>query len=381
MIRLTFLFLITIIFKTEAQSSVLKLADSLFLYGNYSKAIETYQDYNKPSEVYSKLANCYIAIGNYDEAIKNYEYSIEVNPKDALLKYEYAKLLAKTKKDKEASKIFNDLVYTDYKNPNYHYELGLVLERLGDSTAQNRFYNAFQLDSTHQKSIYRLAKYNLQKGNNSLANKYIDIGLSSYKNNKELINLKAQNFYVRKQYEKAVIWFEKLISLNESSEFIHEKLSRSYSEILEYEKAIIHCEEALTYNPENPTNLYILGQLYERIEDFSKAEKYISMSLKLQDYPLDDEYVNLGMVLNRQKKYKEALEVFSKAVKENPSSERAQFFLVFTKDQYYKDIETRIVLYEAFKKRFPESDFLSMVNYRIGDLKKEKFIKEGEKED
>lgn len=381
MIRQTFVFLIIIVIKTEAQTSVLNLADSLYANGNYSKAIEQYRLYDKQPDVFDKIAKSYMALGNYEDAIKHYEFSIEAHPKDALLKYEYAKLLASSKKDKEAAKMFNDLVYIDYKNPNYHYELGLVLEKLGDSTAQNRFYNTFQLDSTHQKAIYRLAKYNLQKGRGSLAEKYIDIGLSSYENNKELINLKAQNYFLRKQYEEAVVWFEKLISLNESSEFIHEKLSRSYVKILEYEKAIIHIENALKYNPKNASNLYILGKLYERIEDFQKAEKFIAMSLELQDYPLDDEYVNLGMVLNRQKKYKEALEAFGKAIEENSDNERAHFFLVYTKDQYYKDIETRITIYKVFKIRFPESNFLSLVEYRIHELNKEKFVKEGKKED
>lgn len=362
-------------FKTQAQISVLKQADSLYVNGNYTKAINLYKSLENQEEAFDKIAKAYVALGNYDEALNNYKRSIEVNPDNALLKYEYARLLSKTKKFDEASAMFYKLIDIDYRNPNYHYELGLVLEHLKDSTAQNRFYNAFQLDSTHQKAIFRIAKFHVKKRHYETANKYIDIGLKSYSNNKELISLKAQNYYWKEDYENAVKWFEKLISLNESSEFIHEKLSFSYSRVYEYEKAIEHCKKTLKFNPKNATNLYILGQLYDRNNDLPNAEKYILQSLVIMDVPLDTEYKKLGKIYNRQKKHKEAITAYKRAVEENPGSDEAHFFLVITKDKYYKDIDTRIKLFENFKKKFPESMFNFMVEKRLSELKKEKFLK------
>src|SRR5690606_38938839 len=75
-------------FKTEAQTSVLKLADSLYANGYYSKAIAQYEVYNKPSEVYEKIAKASIAIGNYNQALLNYQESIKAHPNNTLLKYE-----------------------------------------------------------------------------------------------------------------------------------------------------------------------------------------------------------------------------------------------------------------------------------------------------
>ena len=373
MVRLTLIFLV-VLFKTEAQTSVLNIADSLYVYGNYSKAIDYYKQHKNQSEVYDKIAEAYMAIGNYDNALAHYKLGVEAKPKDALLKYDYAKLLYKTKNYKDAAVIFNALVYEDYKNPNYHYELGLALEQINDSAAINRFYNAIELDSTHQKAIYSFAKHYLKTGKNSLVDKYADMGLSTYPNNKELISLKAQNYYVRKQYGYAIVWFEKLLDLNESSQFIHEKLSYAYTRVFEYEKAIEQLLEALKYDNQNSSNLYILGTLYEKIDDFEKAEMYIAKALEIKDVLLDEEYMALGFVLNRQKKHKEAIEAYQKAVKENPNSDRANFYLVYTKDQYYRDVDARINLYEGFKKKFPKSVFISMANHRLKELKNEKFL-------
>ncbi|MCF7568320.1 hypothetical protein L3X37_08080 [Sabulilitoribacter arenilitoris] len=380
MIRFTFLFLL-IIFKTEAQTSVLNVADSLFAHGNYSKAIVQYKAYNNPPEVYQKIAKAYIAIGNYEEGFINYQKAVETNPENILLKYDFGKFLYRTKKFKKASEIFNQLVYKDYKNPNFHYELGLVLEQLQDSTAQNRFHSAFQLDSTHQKAIYRIAKHHLKKGHNTLVDKYIDIGLSTYKNNKELISLKAQNYYVRQQYEKAIVWFEKLLELGESSAFIHEKLSLCYTQLYEYEKAIEQRKLALKFNPLDATSIYVIGTYYEELGDFKKAEEYIWKALALLDKPLDAEYIRLATVLNRQKKYKKSIEALKKAIQENPSNEFASLQLAITLEAYYADYDAKIKAFEDFKKKFPKSKLISFVNNQISILKEEKFLNEEKKED
>ncbi|WP_242202095.1 tetratricopeptide repeat protein [Aestuariivivens insulae] len=375
MYRLTLLVIVLLQFKTEAQTSVLNIADSLFVHGNYSKAIEHYKLCENQQEVYSKLAKAYIAIGNYDEALNQYEIGVRLDSNNALQKYEYAKLLSKTKNYQASSKLFEALIQLDSLNPNYYYELGLVKEQTRDSTTQYYFNKTFQLDKTHQKAIFKIAKYHLVKRAHDTVNYFVDIGLKSYANNKELISIKAQNYYWQEYYDKAIPWFEKLLDLNEASQFIYEKLSFCYASIYEYEKAIKFQELALRYDPQNATNLYILGKLYEKLQEYDKAETYIKEALAILDKPLDAEYMQLGIVLNWQKKYKEAIEVYQKALKENPNNERVHFFLVHTKDAYYEDIDTRINLYESFKEKFPKSFYLNQVNYRLNELKKEKFEK------
>ena len=173
----------------QAQEALMVQADSLYRYGNYSKAVAVYQKYDDVNRVYEKIAKSYLALGNYDEALSYYDQALNAFPEDALIKYDYAKLLSRTKKLNDAAVLFSELVYLDYKNPNYHYELGLVLEKQRDSTAMNRFYSAFELDHTHQKAIQKLAKHYLIKRDHNFSLRYINSGLESYPNNVELISL------------------------------------------------------------------------------------------------------------------------------------------------------------------------------------------------
>ncbi|MFT5217599.1 MAG: tetratricopeptide (TPR) repeat protein [Glaciecola sp.] len=367
--------LLMFICKLKAQTSVLHLADSLYLHGNYTKAIEAYKSYENQDEVYQNIAKAYLAMGNYDEALLNYENSLKANPEDALAMFDYGKLLARVKNYKEALTVFYQLIDIDYKNPNYHYESGLVLQQLGDSTDQNRFHNAYDLDNTHQKAIFQIAKFHLIKRHHSVVDKYVDIGLKSYANSKELISLKAQNYYWKEDYEGATLWFEKLLELNESSQFVHEKLSFCYDWIYEREKAIEHQLIAVKFDPKDATNLFILAQLYQRVEDYDNAEKYYQDALKIIDTPLDAEYVKLATVYNLQGKEKEAIDAFKRAIDENPGNQHAQFFLVLTLDKYYKDIDARIKLFENYKEKFPKSVFISFAEQKLKELKEEKHLK------
>lgn len=371
------LFVITMS-KTEAQSSVLNIADSLYINGNYSKAISAYQTYSNQNEVFAKIAKSYIAIGNYEKALNYYKLNIEAHPNDALTKYEYAKLLSKTKKFEASIAVFNELMNIDNNNPNYHYEMGLALEKINDSTAMNRFRTAYDLDDTHQKAIFKIAKHFLIKRKHLISHRYIDKGLENYENNVELISLKAQNYYYQEYFKDSEFWFQKLIDLGESSEFIHEKLSIIHADFSEYEEAIAQRKLALKFNPFDANALFVIGTYYERLNDFVNAEKYILQALKLKDIPLDHEYQKLGMVLNRQERYKEAIEAFKVSLKEDPENISSAFFIVTTKDHYYADIDSKIKVYQDFIDSYSNSPFLSFAKRRLVELKNEKFLKEKE---
>ena len=370
-----------IIFKTEAQTSVLKLADSLFNNGNYTKSIELYKKCKPQDAVFYKMAKAYIAIGNYDEALLNLEKAIKSNPENTLLKYDYAKLLSATTNTDKASKVFNELIEIDPSNPNYHYELGLVIEPQKDSLAQIEYLKAFQLDQNHQKAIYKIGKYYLTKRKHETADSILDIGLKTYSNNKELISLKAQNYFWKEYYTKSVEWFEKLIELGETSEFIFEKLSISYAQKYDYEKALENRLKVLKYNPNDAVSMYVIGTYYEKLKDYENAEKYIYDALLVLDKPLGAEYAKLATVLNLQKNYKGAIEALKKAISEDPTNEFLHLQLAFTRQTYYADYDAKIDAFEKFKQKFPNSKFNEYVDSTISKLNEEKFFKEGKNKD
>lgn len=376
--RLLFILLsILWVSSAEAQTSVLNQADSLYRNGNYSKAIEAYKAHDNQAEVYSHIAKSYVALGNYDSALSYYKQATEAAPKNGLVLYEYARLLSRTKKNKASIEVFNKLMTIDYGNPNYHYEMGLALERMKDSTALNRFRSAYDLDKTHQKAIFKIAKHYLIKRKHDISHRYIDKGLESYENNVQLVSLKAQNYYYQEDYHNARACFEKLIAMGESSEFIHTKLSTIYAEFSNYELAIEQRKLVLKYNPYNADAMFLIGSYYNQLKDYKNAETYIKQSLVLKDVPLDYEYQLLGTTLNRQDKSQEAIAAFKTSLLENPENISSEFYIISTKDKYYADIDVKIKMYEDFRDKYPDTFYSKFASRRITALKEEKFLKAG----
>ena len=265
----------------------------------------------------------------------------------------------------------------DYRNPNYHYEMGLALERIKDSTALNRFRSAYDLDQTHQKAIFKIAKHYLIKRKHDISHRYIDKGLESYENNVQLVSLKAQNYYYQEDYHNARAWFEKLIAMGESSEFIHTKLSAIHAEFSNYELAIAQRILVLKYNPYNADAMFLIGSYYNQLKDYKNAETYIKQSLVLKDVPLDYEYQLLGTTLNRQDKSQEAIAAFKTSLRENPENISSEFYIISTKDKYYADIDIKIKMYEDFRDKYPDTFYSKFASRRITALKEEKFLKAG----
>jgi len=351
-------------------------ADDFYANGNYSKAIETYKSLKNLDAVYDDIAKAYIVIGNYGEALHYYEKAHKANEENLLIKYEFAKLLTKTKKYQEANQLFTNLIALDSLNPNYYYELGVVLEKQKDTTALQKFIKTYELDGTHQKAIFKIGKHHLMKRNFVEAHGFIDRGLESYEDNVGLISLKAQVYYYQDYYTHSITWFKRLLKLGEKSEFIHEKLSISYAQNSDYEDAIYHRKEALKYNPTDANAMYVIGMYYERLSNFEKAEDYVSKALKLQDQSLSDEYQKLGTILNRQTKYEKAIKAFQKSLKEDPSNMMSEFGLLRTKDEFYADLDAKIKMYENYVKKNKKSPFVKYAESRLKELREEKFLEE-----
>lgn len=368
------LFFMILIYKSEAQTSDLYVADSLYSYGKYTQAINYYKKLENSTKKNESIAKSYLALGNLEQAIINYQKTLEESPNDMLIKFQLAKLLAKNKKNNASQKLLFQLIKFDSLNPNYHYYSAKNFQSL-DSTkkAQQFFLKTFKLDTTHQNAIYELAKFNLTKRKYDIANYYVEKGLEASPNNAKLISIKAQNYYWKEDYHKAKDAFIKLIDLKESSLFVYEKLSYCYARTYDYENAIVILNKAIQINPKDYNNIYRLGLYYEKLGDYEKAKKNIQKSLKMQDVPLDAEYRKLGTIFNKQKKYDEAIKAFNLAIKENPEDELSYFYKLSSKLKYYKDTNAKISEIEKFQKQFPNSPFSKILDKNLSELKTEQF--------
>ncbi|MFD2563124.1 tetratricopeptide repeat protein [Aquimarina rubra] len=363
--------------KVEGQTSSIKIADSLYTLGNYAEAIKTYQKITKKDQyILLQIAKAHKAKGTYLDALHYYEKAINQDSTVASSKLEYAKLLVTTNKFKKADSVYSNLVATHNNNPNFQYRLGSVKKKLKDSTAIQYFETAFRLDSTHQKSCFEVSMHYLRKRKYNLVSDIANKGLSSYPENPELLNVLAQNYLLRKYYTEAIPYFEKLLSLNYTNEFIHASLALCYHKNYDYDLAIAQYQKALKYNDKVPIRYTRMAQAYESIKKYDEALDSYKAALTLKDVPIDEDLLNIAMVYRHQEEWEKAMAQAKLALKENPNYARAQYQLAAFADAYYKDPQTKLDYYNLFMKKFGDDTdkgkyFNFIVKKRITQLEEE----------
>lgn len=372
---LSLLLVFCLVFQAKAQSSTLTIADSLYSYGEYSNAIKKYQEIApKDRYILLQIAKSHRAKGTYTDALSYYKQVLKNTNPTTSVKLEYAKLLMITGKLKKADSMYTDLVLKHPKNPDFQYRLGVLKKKLKDILAISYFKEAFRLDSTHQKSCFEISKNYLKKRNYDMVLKTANIGLHSYPKNVELIGVLGQNFLFRKDYDTALPYFQKLLKLNQESEFIHSKLGLCYSKTYEYKKAISHFNEVLKYNNKSPNTYSLLGYAYQQLKKYDNALEYYKKALALKDTPIEEDLLSIALVYRFQEKWEKAIQYAKLAIKENPNNDRAQYQLAMFADAYYKDPEIKLKYYTTYLEKFgteKRNYFNMIVKKRIVQLEEE----------
>jgi len=362
------------IFKAEAQTpSALKVGDSLFALGDYSKAIKEYKKGSENEVQLFKLAQTYKALGNISQAIHYYEAVLLLDSKNAMAQYNYGKLLTDSGNYKKADSIFNFLIKTYPENPNFLYQLGLLKEEQSDSTAINYYQQAYQLDNDHLNSLYKIAKRHLEKRKFNEVRPFIEKGLIVNENSIQFLNLKALLEYYTQDYHKAIAAYLQLIKLNQSNPQLHENLAKSYMNTYQIEKAIKQFTILINeYEDKNPSWHFQIGKAFKLLHYTEKAKRHIEISIALLQIPLDTQYMSLASIYKREKDYNQEMEMLRNALNENPENELAQYQLAVAADNYFEDKESVMQYYETYLKKYSETGKMqNLAKQRISDLKKE----------
>ncbi|WP_299147882.1 tetratricopeptide repeat protein [uncultured Dokdonia sp.] len=366
--KLFIVLVIGMISKVGAQAPALAVADSLYATGEYTKAIAQYEKIQEPTaRIWLQIARAYKGKGAKTAALNFYKKSLELNDKQPIAATEYGRLLLTKSKFKEADSVFSILSTRYPTNAEYHYQWGralkktavkdtLVLGKKVDNekidTSEKAFAKAVQLDSTHQKAMFELAKYHLGHKNYPEVEAICKKALESEPENIEIIGVLAQNYYYKGWWIEAIDLFNQLLDMGVDTLFVRNKLGRAYYEKRMYPEAIEAYEEVLAYDDEDWGTLITLARLYNFNREYNKAINHGIKALKSKDLPLDDVYYTMGRSFEFKKNFPEAMKHYQRAVKEDPYNFDALYAIAVAADNYYEDKEEVLALYEKFVSNF-----------------------------
>ena len=363
----------------SAQSSV----DSLLQNGNYLQALDILENQTDSYSKFNQSAKIHQQIGNYNKAISNYQKALEfeVNTvtqrglaksfesngsvKNAVAVYEQligldslnyldlfklGKLSAKINNKLKAIQIFRKLQKIDANNPNYPYQIGLLSEN--KFRRVEAFLNAYKVDTLHSRSIYHIAKFFKSINDADSSRIFIDKGLGINDNSTKFIRLKIADLYKNKDYQKTLEYALHLDTLAQNDLFAKQRIGLSYWKLKDTDNAEKYLKQALKIDRKEKTTFYYLGLLYKDIEDYKLAKLYFMMAIALDKPDIDNEHYNLGLIAQKEKEPKEAIDHFNKSFQNNSNNYVALFELALTSDLYYKDKSIALKHYEKYIDRF-----------------------------
>ncbi|MFS4416498.1 tetratricopeptide repeat protein [Maribacter sp. 2307ULW6-5] len=355
------------------QSAAVKEADSLFALGHYAKAINSYAGLGT-SKAGLQMARAYTAMGHTGKAIAQYGALVEADSTLPLARFELAKLLFKTHRHEEALGHFQYLAKAWADNPENHFFVGEAQRKLGRmETAQEAYASALEQDSTHLRSLFRLARHHTGKGETSQALTYIERGLAFYEDDVGLVNLKALVLYNYDRYQEAIPWFEKVLALGEEKAFVYEKLAHSHYKAWEFEKAKKRYLELLEIDDSDAHHHYALAEVYRKNKQVDSAHLWVRKGMQLQRPLLAKGHMALSVLARENDDLEQALAHLRSAVKETPEDGMLFFRLCMLIDRHYDDPQMKLDHFEKYMDKFGGQMpyFRQMAQKRITALKEQ----------
>ena len=148
-------------------------------------------------------------------------------------------------------------------------------------------------------------------------------------------------------------------AITKGSEYVQKK---------EYDKAVVEYERAVKIDPRSSKAYLLLGLTYANVGKLDLAVKYTSNSIVLE--PTYAGYHNLGLIYANQGDYDRAKETYGKALEINPSSFRAwyEMGLLEAGNGFFREAVAAYQKAVELNHAFPEAHLgLGSANYWNGD--------------
>ena len=240
--------------------------------------------------------------------------------------------------------------------------LALVLLKQGEiESATKQITKAIALDKNYTDAYSILGKVFLVKGDFEGAVKQFEKIIKIKPSKKRMPYLDICNVYLEvKKYDKAIGILKKLIVVNPSNAFAYYYLGRTYSEMNKLDKAKKNYKKVIDIKPLFVSPYKAVGLIEEFQGHYAEAIKYFKKALDIeigndnlrghiaQIYIEMKEYesalielkvlsennqknlslkVKMGLVLLKLQKLNEAIVLFKKVVKKEPTSDRVLYYL------------------------------------------------------
>ena len=179
--------------------------------------------------------------------------------------------------------------------------------------------------STYADAWYHLGMAYKEKGDGANAVRAFD-NAKSQKDWKdaEFFNSSGLAYNETRQYDKAIVDFNKAIALNPKLEEAYNNLGLTYCDAGMLDESVKTLNEAIRLNPKMDKAYYNMGNTFAKAGDYNKAIDWYNKAVGLNaDYA--DAYNNIGNSYAAMKDYAHAIESYKKVIEINPQNTKVLY--------------------------------------------------------
>lgn len=298
--------------------------------GKIDKAIKNFKNaiavsVKKKGFYYSMLGNCYIKQGKYDEAIKMFQKVLDERPWDKRVYADIARAYYKAgnkAKGDEYRSLAGDAWFSFKEEPQkkkYKRSEGWKYYKSKD---YEKAIKVFKDDITKNPNnpdpyIGLVYTYN-KKGDLNTALKYANKAVEKAKDYSRAYSARAFIQEKLKNIDKAIKDYKKALKLDETDNFSRERIAKLLYKKRKYKDAATHIEEIIKTEPDNVYFLKLLGNCYINLKKYKDAMEIFKKALKIAT-TRDKRYIKkrfayagykYGLILEKEGKKTESQRIF-----------------------------------------------------------------------
>jgi len=286
---------------------------------------------------YINLANLLSQIDMDMKAIDIYKNALKIDPENPILYYNFGHTMQKIGRDKDAMDLYSRSLEFDPNNINTIYNIAYILEKNGDlNSAFAHYQKILKLDPKNVETLNSLGDI-LKKWYRYDESLYcygeaikIDPKYTRAYNNAGILLMEIGDF------DKASNLFDQLLSINPGPKGYYNK-ALLYKNISQYDNAIKFYEKAITLKKDYKEAYLALASLYKEQNDRKKAIELYQKAIKI-----DPNYTEAYFSLATIRKYKKDGNTYIKemlSVLDNSKTLSDKKYINFALAKVYDDIE------------------------------------------
>lgn len=374
--------IVTIAFLYSLSGSAQDIKE-LYELGQYSKAIKSFNDIEKPSiDDQIILARAYAAKGMTLECMQAYQTALKSTKKEEHLKskLQYAKILHTQGKLNKADSLYLHLLSVMPEHAEIFYRLGKIGAAREDTAYHQLYLTALLYDSTHIKAAHEASRYFMKIDNLKMAKMICTKTLKLVPNTPRLINLLAQIYYRENDYETSLKFINLLENLKtDLPQFIYEIKGNNYLKLNQKEKALTSFLKGFQKDNKDYSLCLKIAELYIFLENPENADKFLFLYQRLRDTSMWEFNYLKGKSYMQQNKHKMAFYQFKQTLDEKVDHEDSRYFRAVAADHFADDKSYVLDFYTNYIEFFEDekdAKHIELALRREKEIRRELFMKE-----